>query len=224
MIDLRYCYGQLLAFKLQMSSFCLVLIMFFCSSLATETYAQWAVRLDPLNLVLKNYNLGMEYKKDRIITGFDVSYINMGPVWQSEFPGFAKSAGVRLNVDYKKTFKKVSWGYAGAMIRLEKLHMKELSHWQAFYTYSRDDQRLIVAGKLGLRMGKGPFKIDFGIGPGAGFIKRQHELLSVDYSYPGLTEEERIAEANRRLAREPHGFFVKVVPMIHLQASMRIEK
>lgn len=190
--------------------------------LTEDAGAQWLIRTDPLNLVFQNYNVGLERQKNRHITGVDVSYLNRGWVWQFEFPGTAKATGVRLNLDHKVFFRKASAIYAGGMLRLEKLRFKNLTHQRADYHYTRDDRRLTLAGIVGVRVGKGRFKTDFGIGPAIRLLERKQELLYTNA--PGLEQpqEELTEEALRSLSYEPSGFLVKVVPMLHLQTSWKL--
>lgn len=190
--------------------------------LTKNAEAQWLVKTDPLNILFQNYNAGLERQKGRHITGGDVSYLNKGWVWQYEFPGYAKGNGLRLNIDHKIFFRKAPVIYGGVMLRLEKLYFKDISHWKADYHYSRDDQRLILAGKLGLRLGKNRFKTDFGIGPAVRFLSRQQDLQYTDPPALGQSQEELTAKARNLLAREPSGFLVKIVPMMHLQTSWKL--
>jgi len=183
---------------------------------------QWLVRTDPLNMVFQNYNIGVERQKGRHITGLDVSYLNKGWVWQSESPGYAKAGGVRINLDYKIFFKKAPTIYVGSMVRIENLHFKKLTHWRADYYYTRDDQRLIVAAKAGIRLGKRRFKTDFGIGPGVRFLNRKQELLYTNAPGPGQSREELTEQAIRSLSGQPSGFLVQMVPVLHLQFSWKL--
>ncbi len=194
-------------------------------SLPGDLSAQWAIRVDPHNLAFQNYNLGLDFQKNLNILGLDVSYLSKGWVWQTEFPGAAKSRGLRLNLDYKRTFKKAPAIYAGILVRLEKLHFPDLTHWPGFdYNYTRDDKRLIVAGKLGLRStsSRGRFYIDFGIGPGLRFLKREQVLISVRQQDPEAGQDELTAQANESLGHERRGFHVQLVPMLHLQTGWRL--
>jgi hypothetical protein len=202
----------------------IIFVTFIYLSFTTDLSAQWAYRLDPLNLAFQNYNLGLEHRKGKSTVGLDVSYLNKGWVWQTEMPGYAKSRGFRINIDYKISPEKISWVYAGIILRMEKLHFGNLSHWQASYNYTRDDQRFIAAGKLGLRVGKGPFKVDFGIGPGLRFLKRRERLLSI-YSYPSeITKEEFTVNLMRSLWHNSDRFVPKIIPVVHLQTTLRIGK
>jgi len=203
---------------------CFIFFIFFYFSSIINLSAQWAFRLDPLNFAFQNYNLGLEHREGRNIIGVDVSYLNKGWVWQTEMPGYAKSRGFRINIDYKISPEKISWVYAGVILRMEKLHFGDLSHWQASYNYTRDDQRFIAAGKLGLRVGKGPFKVDFGIGPGLRLLKRRERLLSI-YSYPSeITKEEFTVNLMRSLWHNSDRFVPKIIPVLHLQTTLRIGK
>ncbi len=197
-------------------------MMLLYSFLTGDARAQWLIRTDPLNMLFQNYNAGFEKQKGRHITGIDISYLNKGWVWQFEFPGASRANGVRLNVDHKIFFKKAPVVYVGAMLRLEKIRFRNLTHWRADYHYTRDDRRLILAGKAGLRLGKGRFKTDFGIGPAVRFLERQQELLYTNAPGPEDSQEELTEQAVRSLAGEPSGFLVKVVPMLHLQTSWRL--
>lgn len=199
-----------------------IAVTLFCTFLTGGASAQWFIKADPLNMLFQNYNAGFERREGRHITGVDVSYLNKGWVWRYEFPGYARGNGMRINIDHKIFFKKAPVVYAGAMIRLEKLYFKEISHWRADYHYSRDDKRLILVGKLGLRLGKGRFKTDFGIGPGIRFLSRRQDLQYTNPPALGQSQEELTAKAESLLAHEPSGFLVKVVPMIHLQTSWRL--
>ncbi len=193
-----------------------------CSFLIADAEAQWFIKTDPQNMLFQNYNVGIERQSDRHITGADVSWLNKGWVWLYEFPGYAKGSGVRLNVDHKIFFKKAPVIYAGGMLRVEKLYFKDISHWGADYHYSRDDRRIILVGKLGIRLGKGRFKSDFGIGPGIRFLKRKQELLYTEAPALGQSQEEMTAQALLSLASEPSAFLVGVVPMLHFQVSWKL--
>ncbi len=200
----------------------ILVVLFFLSG---DLSAQWAVRIDPHNLAFQNYNLGTDFQKGLNIFGLDVSYLSKGWVWQTEFPGYARARGLRLNLDYKRAFRRAPAVYAGALVRFEKLHFPDLTHWPGFdYNYTRDDKRLIVAGKLGLRStpSKGRFYMDFGIGPGVRFLKREQVLISVRPDEPEATQDELADQANESLSHERHGFHVQLVPMLHLQAGWRL--
>ncbi len=200
----------------------LIFILVTLFSFPGELNAQWAIRTDPHNLIFRNYNLGVDFQRNLNVLGLDVSYLSKGWVWQYEFPGNARARGIRFNLDYKRTFKKAPAVYAGALVRLEKLHFPELTHWRAFYSYTRDDKRLIVAGKVGLRSTRSRFYVDFGIGPGVRFLKRRQELVSARPEYPAATQEEATELANEDLSHERHGFHVQLVPMLHLQTGWRL--
>lgn len=201
-----------------------VFILVVLISLSGNLSAQWAIRTDPHNLAFLNYNLGLDFQKSLHILGFDAAYLSKGWVWQYEFPGNASARGLRLNLDYKRTFRKAPAVYAGALVRLEKLHFPDLTHWRAFYNYTRDDRRLIIAGKLGLRSvpSKGRFYVDFGIGPGVRFLRREQALISVRPDGPEAIPDEMRAKANEDLGHERHGFHVQLVPMLHLQTGWRL--
>ncbi len=202
----------------------LIFILATLFSFPEELNAQWGIRTDPHNLAFRNYNMGVDFQRNLHIFGFDASYLSKGWVWQYEFPGNARTRGMRFNLDYKRTFKKAPAVYAGALVRLEKLHFPDLTHWRSFYNYTRDDKRLIIAGKVGLRStrSKGRFYVDFGIGPGVRFLTREQVLVSAQPQYPAATQEELTALANKDLGHERHGFHVQLVPMLHLQTGWRL--
>lgn len=189
-------------------------------ALIKEGTSQWLVRTDPLNMLFQNYNAGIERQKGRHITGLDVSYLNKGWVWQSEFPGYAQASGVRVNLDHKIFFRKAPVIYVGSMVRMEKLYFKELTHWRADYYYTRDDKRLILAGKIGIRLGKERLKTDFGIGPAVRFLNRKEELLYINAPGQEQNQEELIEQAIRSLSGQR--FSVQMVPMLHLQFSWQL--